>query len=93
MYARLVRFAIQPGKQAAAQAVADDIAPLIKQQPGCQSVAVFADDEGECGIFVLWDSEENANKAAQIVRPQLEQRLAGNVKSAPDGRLFKVISG
>jgi len=41
---------------------------------------------------VLWDSEDNANAAAQVVRPKLNERLAGNAKSPPDARLFKVLS-
>jgi heme-degrading monooxygenase HmoA len=93
MYARLVRFSFGSGKQAAAQAIADNIAPLISSQPGCQSVTVFGDEtDGEYGIFVLWDSQENADAAAQVVRPKLQEHLAGNAKGPPDARLFKVIS-
>ena len=93
MYARLVRLSFGPGKHAEAQPIADNIAPLIASQPGCQSVTVFGDDsDGEYGIFVLWDSEDNANAAAQVVRPKLNEHLAGNVKRSPDARLFKVLS-
>jgi heme-degrading monooxygenase HmoA len=93
MYARLVRFSFGPGKHAEAQAIADNIAPLIASQPGCEGVTVFGDDtDGEYGIFVLWNSEDNANAAAQLVRPKLEEHLAGNVKRPPDARLFRVIS-
>ncbi len=93
MYARLVRFSFGPGKQAEAQALADNIAPLISSQPGCQSVSVFGDEsDGEYGIFVLWDSEENANAAAQVVRPKLNEHFAGNAKGPPDARLFTVLS-
>jgi heme-degrading monooxygenase HmoA len=93
VYARLVRFSFGPGRHAAAQAIADNIAPLISSQPGCQSVTVFGDEvDGEYGIFVLWDSEDNANAAAQVVRPELNEHLAGNAKGPPDARLFKVLS-
>ncbi len=93
MYARLVRFSLGPGKRAVAQAVADDLPPLIAALPGCQSVTVFANDsDGECGVFVLWDSEANANAAAQVIRPKLDQHLAGHVQGAPDARLFEVMS-
>jgi hypothetical protein len=44
MHARLVRFALGPGTRAEAQAVADDLAPLIASQPGCDGVTVFGDD-------------------------------------------------
>ncbi len=93
MHARLVRFSFGPGKHAEAQSIADNIAPLIASQSGCQSVTVFGDDtDGEYGIFVLWESAEKANAAAQVVRPRLEEHFAGNVQGTPDARLFKVLS-
>ena len=93
MYARLVRFSFGPGKYAEAQAIADNIAPRIASQPGCEGVTVFGDDsDGEYGLFVLWDSEEHANAAAQIIRPILDRHLSEHSKGPPDARLFKVIS-
>ncbi len=93
MFARLVRFSFGPGKHAQAQSIADNIAPLIASQQGCQGVTVFGDQaDGEYGIFVLWDSEENASAAAQVVRPRLDEYFAGNVQATPDARLFKVLS-
>lgn len=92
MYARLVRFSLNSGKQAVAQAVADELAPSITAQQGCKGVTVFVDDDGEAGIFVLWDSEDNANAAAQLIRPLLDKHLSGNIAGPPDARLFKVIS-
>ena len=93
MYARLVRFSFGPGKHAEAQALAENLAPLISTQPGCESVTVFGDEtDGEYGIFVLWDTQENANGAAQLMRPKLNEHLAGNAKGPPDARLFKVLS-
>ncbi len=93
MYARLVRFSFGPGKHAEAQSIADDIAPLIALRPGFQSVTVFGDDtDGEYGIFVLWNSEDNADAAAQVVRPKLNEHFAGNVQGPPDARLFNVLS-
>ena len=92
MYARLVRFSFGAGKRAAAQAIADDLAPLIASQPGCGGVTVFGDDrDGEYGIFVLWDSEANADAAARLVRPKLEEHLAGHAQGPADARLFEVI--
>ena len=94
MYARLVRFSFGPGKRAEAQAIADDLAPLIASQPGCESVTVFGDhSDGQYGIFVVWDTQEHADAAAQLVRPKLAEHLTGNAKGPPDARLFEVVSG
>jgi quinol monooxygenase YgiN len=93
MYARLVRFSLGTGKRATAKALADDLAPLIASQPGCVSVSIFGDaTDGEYGIFVLWDSQANADSASQVIRPKLDEHLSGHVQSPPDARLFEVIS-
>ena len=92
MFARLVRFSFGPGKGAEAQALANDIVPLINSQPGCDGTTVFGNEaDGECGIFVLWETQEHADAAAEVVRPQLDEHLAGKVQSPPDTRLFRVI--
>lgn len=93
MLVRLVRFSIGAGQGPAARALADDLSPLIDSQPGCQGVTIFGDDtDGEYGIFVLWDSQANADAAAGLVRPKLDEHLAGLIQRPPDARLFEVIS-
>ncbi|MGH9282144.1 MAG: DUF4389 domain-containing protein [Acidimicrobiales bacterium] len=67
-----------PGKGAVAQALADELRPMIASQPGGETVSVFGDDsDGECGMFVLWDTAEHANAAAVLVRPRLDAHLSG----------------
>ena len=93
MYARLLRFSLGPGKRAVAQSVADDIAPRIAAMPGCQGVTVFGDDsDGQYGLFVLWGSQADANAAAPVIRPQIDERIAGHVQGEPEARLFEVLS-
>jgi hypothetical protein len=93
MFARLVRFSCAPGERAPAQAIADDLAPLILKQPGCEGVTVFGDDrDGQYGLFVLWDSEANAEGASGVIRPKLDQHLTGHVQAPPEARLFEVLS-
>lgn len=92
MFARLVRFSLQPGNQSAAAALATELVPEIKKQAGCSSVTVFVDGDDEGGLFVLWDTEDHANAASQVIRPQLDKHLAGRIKGPPDVRLFNVIS-
>ena len=93
MKARLFTFTMGPGKRNVAQAIADDIAPMINSLPGCRSVSVFGDEsDGEFGLFVLWASEGDANAAAPIIRPKLDEHLAGHVKAGPVARLYDVLS-
>ncbi|MGA2521221.1 MAG: antibiotic biosynthesis monooxygenase [Acidimicrobiales bacterium] len=92
MYARLVRFSLEPGNEAKAQELAEELAPIISLQPGCQAVTVFGDHgEGDYGIYVLWDTQEHADNAAGVVRPRLNEHLAGNAKAPPETRLFEVL--
>lgn len=91
-YARLVRFTCSPGDDGPARALAEDLAPLIRQQPGCEEVVVFGDSDGEGGLFVLWDSQENANAAAMVIRPKLDEHLSGHITAPPEARLFHVLS-
>ena len=89
MYVRLVRFQFGADAGAKAKALAEELGPLIAEQPGCRAATIFGDEsDGECGIYVLWDSQENADAAATIVQPQLQKHLAGNVTRPPDRRLF-----
>jgi quinol monooxygenase YgiN len=91
MYVRLVRFGFGPGKQDAARKLADDLVPAIGARTGCKGVTFFGDhSDGEYGLYVLWDSKENADAAAAVIGPRLQQHLAGNVQSPADRRLFEV---
>jgi hypothetical protein len=93
MYARLVRFSLGPDNTDVARTVAVELTPKITDMPGCRGVTVFGNDEdGECGLFVLWDSEAEANAAAGIIRPQLDGLIGPHIQDAPDARLFRVLS-
>lgn len=93
MYLRLVRFTLSAASRSRAVAMADDLIPVIKQQPGCKSAAFFGGGEdGENGLAVLWDSQEHADAAAAIISPRLQQHLAGNVIGPADIHLFPVLA-
>lgn len=92
MFARLVRFTLALGSEMKAQKLADELTPLIAAQPGCQAVTIFGDPvDGQYGIYVLWDTQEHADAAAGLVRPQLDKHLAGSVTAPPEPRLFQVL--
>ena len=92
MYARLVRFSLGPRSEAKAHELAGELGPLICAQPGCRETTIFGDHgDGQYGIYVLWDTQENADTAAGVVRPRLNEYLAGNATAPPETRLFEVL--
>ena len=92
MYARVVRFNFGPDNHAKASELANDLVPQISALAGCHNVVCYGDaSDGEYGLFVLWDSQKAADDAATVIGPQLSKHFAGNVKGAPDIRLFEVI--
>jgi quinol monooxygenase YgiN len=72
MYLRLVQFKVGKGKRSAAEAVADELLPAIRKQPGCER-AVFFEDEAasEYGFVVLWASKPAADASYAAVFPLL----------------------
>jgi Antibiotic biosynthesis monooxygenase len=94
MYARLVSFALQDGKQAVAGELARDMVPAIRQLPGCQAVSCLGDSgTGQYYLYVLWDSAEEAHAAADVMAPILMRHLAGNTAAPPERNLYQVIEG
>ncbi len=92
MYARLVRFTFGPGKHAQAESLARTLVPAIRARQGCNSVTFFGDaTDGEYGLYALWESKEDAESAASVIGPILQQGLAGNAQGPPVIRLFDVI--
>ncbi|HIM59507.1 MAG TPA: hypothetical protein EYM41_02805 [Dehalococcoidia bacterium] len=66
MFARLVLFNFGPGMRSAADELAGDLAPQIRGLRGCKSVTVFGDDlDGQYGLFVLWDTQEDAGRRGE----------------------------
>lgn len=92
MYARLVTFTLQKGKETIPADLAEDLVPAIRQQPGCQTVSCFGDAEsGQYYLYVLWNSQEAADAAARVISPRLERHLAGNTVAPPTRNLYPVI--
>src|SRR5919109_2593604 len=62
MNLRLVQFNFP--ERSNAEALASEIVPAIRSQPGCERCAFFADYEtGDYGLVVLWQSKEAAEAA------------------------------
>ncbi len=92
MFARLVLFNLGTGMRETADELAKDLGPQIRGLNGCESVTFFGDDtDGQYGLFVLWESQEHADSAADVIGPQLMSHLAGKVSEEPSRRLYSVI--
>ena len=93
MYARLVLVTLGSGGRSTAQALSDELAPAISALKGCESVTFFGDDtDGEYGLFVLWETKDDADAAAQVIGPRLMKGLSGSVEEPPKLRLFEVLN-
>jgi hypothetical protein len=92
VYARLVSFALQSGKESVAADLARDLVPAIRKQPGCQAVSCFGDPEsGQYYLYVLWSSAEEASAAAGVIAPRLERHLSGSTIAPPERHLYPVL--
>ncbi len=90
-YARLNLFTLGPGTRAAAEALADEMVPLVKAQPGNQGVTFLMDEEnGEYGALILFDTKEHADAAKEKMFPILMSKIGEIVKGPPSLKLFEV---
>lgn len=91
MYIRLVQFNLGPGNEAAAKELADTFMPKIRAQQGCQSVVMIMDDKaGDYGLVIHWDSEDDANAAAQVIGPEMMPAIAEIATAAATVQLYEV---
>ena len=92
MYARLVRFILKKEISQQVEKTLSDLVKAIKRQKGCKGATFFSDDaDGASGLFVLWDTQANADAAAEVISPQLTRCLAGNTQGTVERRLFPVL--
>lgn len=93
MNLRLVQFNLGSDSRAAAEALAKELVPAIRSQPGCQSCSFFADHAaGDYGLVVLWESQQAADAASGVISPILfsgVQQANGSMTASP--RLFEVV--
>ena len=91
MNLRLVQFSLGPDRRSDAEAIAKNLVPQIRSQPGCERCEFFADFEaGDYGLIVLWTSAEEAEAAAEVMAPQLGAALQGANATNASRRLFDV---
>ncbi|MFC2019809.1 antibiotic biosynthesis monooxygenase family protein [Chloroflexota bacterium] len=91
MYAQLFTFTLGPSMLAAAEQIADKSFPGYKSMKGFKSVIYLGDDgSGEYASLSIWESKEDLEAAAAILRPKTEEALAGIAKGPPIRKVFEV---
>ncbi len=90
-YARLTLFTLGPGTRATAEALAKEMVPLVKAQPGNEGATFLIDEEnGEYGAFLLWDTKEHGEAAKEAMLPILMSKIGDIMKGPPSLKLFEV---
>jgi len=91
MYAQLVMLTLGPGMRSTGEKLADQFAPALKTLKGFKRVTFLGDEAvGEYGSLSLWESKEDVEAAAAVLRPKLEQAVSGIVKAPPTRKFFEV---
>ncbi len=91
MIARLLLMDLGAGARSAGEKVADKFAAIYKTMKGFKDATFFVDYEtGECGTLTLWESKEDAEAAAAILRPKLQEAAGSMLKGPPTVRTFEV---
>lgn len=91
MYASLSVVKLGPGMRSAAEKMANQFAPALRALKGFKRVTFFGDETvGEYGSLSLWESKEDAEAAAAVIGPKLQQAVSGMAKEPPTRRFFEV---
>ena len=91
MYALLTSIYLGPRTQKAAEAAADEVAPVFESLKGFRSATFFGDNTtGEFGVFTIWDSKEDAEAVSVVVVPVLRQALGDLLKSPLSLRAYEI---
>jgi len=91
MYAQLMMLKLGAGMRSTAEKIADQSLPTLKTLKGFKSITFFGDVEvGEYGSFSLWESKEDAEAAAAVMGPKVEQAVTGIAKAPPTRHFYEV---
>ena len=91
MYAQLLMLTLGPGTRSTGEKLADQFAPALRAMQGFKTITFFGDETtGEYGSLTLWETKEDAEAAAAVMGPKLEQAVSGIAKAPPTRRFFEV---
>ena len=91
MYARLVLFSLGSGMRSKAEEIMEEMSPRAKARKGFKSANFLSNEaDGEYGVFILWDTKQDAEDAKEALLPILQSKLTGVAKNPPSLKLFEV---
>lgn len=93
MYARNVRFEIQPGKVKDFNTTFNnDILPILKKQDGFRDEMLLVRETKGMGIS-LWNTREQIEKYQTTVYPEISKKLTPFLTGQPTIEVFELTSG
>lgn len=91
MYARLIMFTLGAGKRQFAEGLAKQFQSVMQGMKGFKNATFLADEGvGEYGLLSVWATKEDAESAADAMRPGFQQALEGKVQGPPSVRMLEV---
>ena len=91
MYARLIMFTLGAGKRPFAEGMAKQFQSVMQGMKGFKSATFLVDESiGEYGVMSVWATKEDAESAADAMRPGFQQALEGKVQGPPSVRMLEV---
>ncbi len=91
MYARFVTMKSTPDKRVEAEALADMLTGIVKGLTGFISIHfLISKDETQYGSFSLWETQENALAAAEVMRGKGGSAIQRIALEAPNVTVFEV---
>ncbi len=92
MYGRLLTFTLGPGMRDVATSAADEAFKIYPTLNGFVGVTfmLIDEDRGEYGSLSVWNTREDAESAAETLRPWLMDKLGDKLKGPPDIRTVEI---
>ena len=94
MYARIIKFQLQPGKIDELVAIGThSVAPMMQQQPGCKLITLLTDPAANTAMVVgFWESEADLLATEQNGVYQEQMAKTKHLLAAPPTRDLYAVS-
>ncbi len=91
MYAQLFTFKMGPDMRPTAEQIADQSNSGYKAMKGFKSAIFLGEDQsGEYGALSIWESKEDLEAAAELMRSKTDEAIGDLIKEPPIRKVFEV---